>query len=128
MSMTKSQGTILARLIAELRPEWEFQGILAAIKKATAKGNEFDVSLAAIYAASDPGARTPAFIAENGPHWDSVTAMPREDEAYVRRRRSESIAHKRNLDELRQLVAQADPERSHRGYLAALKALGRETK
>lgn len=123
MGMTKSQGTILARLIAELRPEWEFHGIMTALGKAAGKGNAFDITLAAVYATADPAAKTPAFIAERGPHWDAISAGPREDTAYVQHRRSESIAHRRALEQARHDARNANPEASHRGYLEALKAL-----
>ena len=67
--ITRNQGQRLCELIHLLRPDWHLPGIEAAIRKAADDTNPFDVSVAAIRAASDPQARTPGIIPGPGPHW-----------------------------------------------------------
>lgn len=74
--ITHDQAKRLAELIHWLRGDWDVKGILAALYDAAGKGGNFDLAQAAIRAASDPGNRTPAVIALEGPHWRLDQVMP----------------------------------------------------
>jgi hypothetical protein len=68
MPLTEQQARPLAALIHQLRPEWDEGGILKQLQKC-AHLNPFDVSMAAVRAATDLGAKTPGVIPSDGPHW-----------------------------------------------------------
>lgn len=75
-SLTESQGRALAALVAEMRPEWGVAGVWAALGKARSRGTGWAVAHAALYCAADPAVRTPALIAEAGPHWTRGVDAP----------------------------------------------------
>lgn len=69
IEITAPQAKALAALLHELRPDWDPQGLLAAIHGARTKGSNFELAIAAIRAAATPSVRTPAVIGMDGPHW-----------------------------------------------------------
>lgn len=69
MMMSRSQGQAVAAAVHSLRPDWDPAGIMTALQRASRLGTAFEVALAAVAAAGDPGNRTPAMIALEGPHW-----------------------------------------------------------
>jgi hypothetical protein len=74
MPLTRQQAQSLAAVIHKLRPEWDERGVIRALEKCAGL-NPFEVSMAAIRAANDPGAKTPGVIPTDGPHWhERVTA------------------------------------------------------
>ena len=74
MPMSQSQSQALVALIGQLRKDWDLAGIRAAVKKAAAIGAPADIAIAACRCAANPDMRTPALIAEPGPHWQGTTA------------------------------------------------------
>lgn len=68
-TITREQARALAELVHLLRPEWDAQGILAAVAKAREKASVDVVCIAAIRAAATPTNRTPAVIPLDGEHW-----------------------------------------------------------
>ena len=68
MGVTPKQAWAIAHLVAELRPEWQPEGVVSAIKR-VADRNPHEVALASIRAAADPEARTPGVIPTPGTHW-----------------------------------------------------------
>lgn len=68
MPLTLDQARPLAATVHALRPDWDTAGILSALQRCAGR-NEFDVAVAAIKAAADPGAKTPGVIPSDGPHW-----------------------------------------------------------
>lgn len=71
MRMTPNQMNILARLVEELRPEWNFPGIRAAIGTVAEDRSRYDICHAMLTAAADPTAQTPATI-RNPAYWPSA--------------------------------------------------------
>lgn len=67
--ITPTQARTLAELAHELRPDWDTQGIVAAIYAARERGSNIDVCLATIRAAAEPTNRTPAVLKYDGSHW-----------------------------------------------------------
>lgn len=83
MRMTPNQANILARLVEELRPEWNFPGIRAAIESVNARRSAYDVAHAMLTTTADPNAQTPAAI-RNPHYWPGVTTEPtRQPARYV---------------------------------------------
>jgi hypothetical protein len=78
MPITQSQGQALTALIGQLRKDWDLAGIRAAIRKAALIGAPADVAVAACRCAANPDMRTPALIAEPGPHWLGTSAGSRQ--------------------------------------------------
>ena len=77
MSLTPKQAWAVAHLVAELRPDWQTEGVVAALKRC-ADGSPFLVALAAIRAAADGNLRTPGAIPTAGDHWDEgIKSQPR---------------------------------------------------
>lgn len=69
------QGVALARLLHELRADWDVEGVHRFVMIARDKGSGPEVAVAAIRAASNPHNRTPAVIPMDGEHWRTpVTA------------------------------------------------------
>jgi hypothetical protein len=66
--LSQQQAKALAHFVATLRPDWNAEGIYAALGKCRDR-DPFATSLAAIRAAWDDGARTPGVIPTDGPHW-----------------------------------------------------------
>jgi hypothetical protein len=78
MPISKSQGEALTALLGTLRKDWNLAGIRAAIRKASLLGSPAEVAIAACRCAAEPTMRTPALIAEPGPHWQGTTAGTRQ--------------------------------------------------
>ena len=68
MGLTPKQAWAIGHLVTELRPEWQAEGVVAALKR-VADRNPYHVALAAVRAAADPDARTPGVIPAPGTHW-----------------------------------------------------------
>ena len=68
MTLTAKQAWAIGHLVHELRPEWEAEGVVAALKRC-AGGDPFATALASIRAAADKNARTPGVIPTPGTHW-----------------------------------------------------------
>lgn len=125
MRMTKTQATLIAKFVEEIRPDWQFHGVMAALAKAADKASSSAVAIAAITAASDPDCQTPGVIPTDGSHWPTWSAARQETDVDRNRRRTAEIKAKRVLDELRYANDRHDPDASHRGYLAATNELRR---
>lgn len=83
MRMTSTQTTCLARLVSDLRPEWDFHGVVAAVKRLNETEAATTVCLMAITAAADPTANTPAAMSNpvyrpDRPAGASANASPSE--------------------------------------------------
>lgn len=80
IEITYQQGQKLAELLHELRSDWDVKGCVNFIREARTSRpgtSNFDLTVAAIRAAQNPEARTPAIIALDGPHWhNAVPARP----------------------------------------------------
>lgn len=74
--ITQAQAHAIAKAIATIREDWDPQGILHALRK-VADRDPATVLAAAARAAADPTNRTPAAIAQPGPHWH--TGIPTAD-------------------------------------------------
>lgn len=68
MGVTPKQAWAIAHLVVELRPEWQPEGVVAAIKKCADRSPVL-VALASIRAAADSNVRTPGAIPTAGDHW-----------------------------------------------------------
>lgn len=68
-SITSTQAQHLAQLVAALRPGWDIPGIRAAIHAAKDRAPADDLALALIRLTRRTDLRTPAVLAEDGPHW-----------------------------------------------------------
>jgi len=77
MTLNQSQGQALTALLGTLRKDWGLSGITAALKKASPLGSAADIAVAACRVAANEQIRTPALIAEPGPHWQGLTAGSR---------------------------------------------------
>lgn len=71
ISLTFRQQTALARLVHELRPDWDVPGIEAALGKVRNDSSAYELAVAALRASWRHENRTPAIIALPGPHWRS---------------------------------------------------------
>jgi len=77
MSLSQSQGQALTALLHTIRRDWGLAGITAALKKASPLGSAAEVAVAACRCAANPDMRTPALIADPGPHWQGLAAGSR---------------------------------------------------
>lgn len=121
MTMTKSQAINLTNYVRGIRPEWDFHGVMAALLKLAAL-DPVEAGQMALAAAGDAAARTPAAMT-NGvyrPAWRPATTDQAE---YARHVRAEQVAHRAVLEQTRRDASTADPQGSHRGYVAAVQAL-----
>lgn len=60
----------VAWLMHEIRPEWEFNGCLAVVRRAADGRSLSQLARAALwFAAHRTSQRTPAMLAEDGAHW-----------------------------------------------------------
>jgi hypothetical protein len=74
--LNHTQAKAVAKAIHELRPEWDVDGIVHHLGLARARGDGFDVAVAAMRAAHVVSNRTPAVISLDGAHWRDVVAKP----------------------------------------------------
>lgn len=81
----------IAAVVAALRPAWGEQGIRAALLKVENR-DPFDVALAAIKAAREESNRTPAVIAQMGPHWVEAKQQARDTHGERRARAKAAMA------------------------------------
>ena len=77
MPLSQSQGQALTALLHTIRRDWGLAGITAALKKASPLGSAAEVAVAACRCAANPDMRTPALIADPGPHWLGLAAGTR---------------------------------------------------
>ena len=77
MPLSQSQGQALTALLHTIRRDWGLAGITAALKKASLLGSAAEVAVAACRCAANPDMRTPALIADPGPHWQGLAAGSR---------------------------------------------------
>jgi len=77
MPLSQSQGEALTTLLGTIRHDWNAAGIRAALKKASPLGSAAEVAVAACRCAANPDMRTPALIADPGPHWQGLAAGSR---------------------------------------------------
>jgi len=75
--LTAAQGQALVALLGQLRRDWGLAGITAALKKASPLGSAAEVAVAACRCAANLDMRTPALIADPGPHWQGLAAGSR---------------------------------------------------
>jgi hypothetical protein len=117
--LTKTQATAVAEAVVALRPGWSHSAVMAALLAVSDRGG-FDVAIAALTAAADPLARTPAVItSEDGPHWPAWSPAAIETAEERDRRRTREIRDRRVTDEIRQIHRRRDLEGHRRGYAAA---------
>lgn len=70
MPITATQGTILANLLHELRPDWPVASLVAHLKGHVDHPKPYaDIVIAAVTTATQRQARTPLLIWDLGPHW-----------------------------------------------------------
>ena len=67
--ISRPQAEALATFIAHVRPDWHRPGILAAIDRASRLGSPGHIGSALSRLADNRELRTPALLAEPGPHW-----------------------------------------------------------
>lgn len=72
--ITDEQARPLAALLAALHPGWDIPGIRAALHKARHKAPADELAIAAIRCAMRADLKSPALIAEDGPHWHGTEA------------------------------------------------------
>lgn len=123
MQMTKSQAILVAKLVEQLRPEWNFHGTMAALAKAIDGHDAFDVAIAAITAAADPDAKTPGVIPTDGHWWPTWKPSTQAANAYATRARLENNRSQQVIAAIRRDDANRDPVAGHLGYLEASAAL-----
>jgi len=70
--LSRSQGEALTALLHQLRRDWGLPGIAATLRKTATLGTAADITVAAVRCAANPQMRTPALIAEPGPHWQGT--------------------------------------------------------
>jgi len=68
-TITSTQAQHLAQFVAALRPGWDVPGIRAAIRAAKDRAPADDLALALIRLTRRTDLRTPAILAQDGPHW-----------------------------------------------------------
>lgn len=68
-TISSTQAQYLAQLTHALRPDWDVPGIRAAISRARHRAPADDIALALIRLTRRDDLRTPAILAEDGPHW-----------------------------------------------------------
>src|SRR5690349_20656220 len=78
MRMTKVEAQALAAFVARVRPDWQQPGIMAAIEKAVPLGSAAAIGGALCRLAENLELRTPALLAEPGPHWSGTTVATRQ--------------------------------------------------
>ena len=132
--ITSAQARALATLVATLRPDWTIPGVAAAISKARHRAPAAELAHAAIRLATRTDLRTPAVLAEDGPHWHPGPDERRDEHRFTRcpqpghqsypawhcgACRADQIA----TDEPRPVERPTDPHTYRRGAQAARAAL-----
>ena len=73
MTLTKTQAEAIATACQHVRhpdhPVWDRAGILAALRNAADAAPPADIARALMHLAANPELRTPAMLAQPGPHW-----------------------------------------------------------
>ena len=74
MTISRTEAEALAALVTRLRAShnmtaWDHPGIMAAIEKARAMADAFDLAHALLVLAERPDLRTPALLSTAGEHW-----------------------------------------------------------
>lgn len=69
----RDTGETIARLMAKLRPEWDYPGCLAAVGDVKDR-DPLNVTMAAVRLCGTPEAKTPAALRAEGPHWREKVA------------------------------------------------------
>ena len=77
MRITTTEAQALATFISRIRDDWNHPGIVAAIEKAAPLGTPADIGTALCRLAANTELRTPALLAEDGPHWRDTTVASR---------------------------------------------------
>jgi hypothetical protein len=78
MRMSKVEAQALAAFVGRIRPDWQQPGIVAAIEKALPLGSAAAIGAALCKLAENYDLRTPALLAEPGPHWHGTTVASRQ--------------------------------------------------
>jgi len=116
--LTQARALHLARLVADVRPEWDLQFVLAALRKHGHGQLLTEVTYAVLMAALDPDAETP-FAMTNPLYRLPFTLADAEHQRELAAARSREIRDRRNLDEARWLHAHRDPDVMRRGLADA---------
>lgn len=82
--INSAQAQALARLVHELHPTWDIPGIAAAISRAKDRGTIEALCIAAVRLAMRDELRSPAVLAEDGPHWRNPSDPGRDDHRFTR--------------------------------------------
>jgi hypothetical protein len=78
LHITQTQAEALAAFVCRVRSDWDHPGVMAAIKKARDLGPAAAVGAALCRLAENRDLRTPALLAEPGPHWGATTVATRQ--------------------------------------------------
>lgn len=107
-TITREQAQAIALLIHRLRG-WDIPGIMAALRRAAGMATDaYELARVAIAVAENPAARTPALIAEVGPHWHT---RPRSSPTPPRRTPCDEPGHTGDVVSCPECdAAVADPE------------------
>ena len=73
MRISKVEAQALAAFVSRIRDDWQQPGIVAAIEKAAPLGSPAAIGAALCRLAENLELRTPALLAEAGPHWSGTS-------------------------------------------------------
>lgn len=117
MTVTQAEAQSLAAFIVRIRDDWDHPGVVAAIRKASALGSAADIGVALCRLAGNRELRTPATLADPGPHWRDTTVGKRDLPAMCPEHPAEKAGH------CRECVSRAvQPTGAVRAALADAKA------
>jgi len=71
--ISRVEAQALAAFVSRIRDDWQQPGIVAAIEKAAPLGSPAAIGAALCMLAENLELRTPALLAETGPHWTGTT-------------------------------------------------------
>lgn len=71
-TITSTQAQHLAGFVASIRPGWDIPGIAAALHAARYRAPVDELAIALIRLAGRDDLRTPALLAQDGPHWHGL--------------------------------------------------------
>lgn len=77
LHINEVEARALAAFVSRIRPDWDHPGIVSAIQKARELGSAAAVGAALCRLAENHDMRTPALLAEPGPHWGGTTVATR---------------------------------------------------